>query len=268
MRSFGILTFAFGQAYARHAYGLHLSAAKHGVPVTVVTLPDDETYQWLARRDVPLCTVTDKAKHPFWYEQHAYDKSPYDLTLKMDADCFIPADADMGLIRRMIEQSEIVNGVPHTLLHEPVYSVAYRDREVKMGLPTVYSTMFGFAKCTEAHLFFQHIKMFCAHWGSDHLPMTKGLEMTTDTLYSMAWAACHNPSAALVGLPFHHMKPITMGWGTGVREDWTREVPYQVRGTSVYVGGQCVSLPIHYQDKNFLSDAVLKELEEQDVRHL
>jgi hypothetical protein len=268
MRSFGILTFAFGEAYARHAYGLHLSAKAQGVGVTVVTTQWDPAMRYLADRGVLVKLIPEKDKHPFWYEQFAYDESPYSVTLKMDADCFIPKGADMRAIRNMIEQHQVVNGVPYTLQHEPLHSTAYRQQEVAMGLPTVYSTMFGFVKGSEAHLFYQHIKAFCHHWGSQHLPMTVGVKLTTDTLYSMAWAACHNASAALIGLPFHHMKPATMGWGAEAREDWTREIPYQVRGTSVFVGGQSVCLPIHYQDKNFLNDAIIKELEGEHVRHL
>jgi hypothetical protein len=267
MQSFGILTFAFGEQYARHAYGLYLSAKKAGVETTVVTTMS-RTWEYLNDVGVPTSIVPDKKKHAFWYEQYAYDTTPYDLTLKMDADCFIPQDADMKTIRSLIERHRVVNGVPYTLAHEPVHSTAYREREVSWGLPTVYSTMFGFSKCTEAHLFYQHIKLFCAHWDTDYLPMTRGVPMTTDTLYSMAWAACHNPSSALLGLPFHHMKPATMGWSSNTREDWTHEVPYHVKGSRVYVGGQCVCLPIHYQDKNFLNDAVLKELEGVDVPNL
>jgi hypothetical protein len=267
MRSFGILTFAFGEAYARHAYALYLSAREHKVPVTIVTA-DFPAVNWLMERGVVPVLTANKGQHPFWYEQLAYDLSPYDVTLKMDADCFIPAGADMRAIKNMIEQHQVVNGVPHTLQHELLHSTAYRQQEMAMGLPTVYSTMFGFVKGSEAHLFYQHIKMFCYHWGSQHLPMTVGVKMTTDTLYSMAWAACHNASAALVGLPFHHMKPATMGWGKDTREDWTREIPYQVRGTNVFIGGQSVCLPIHYQDKNFLSEAILQELEGAHVRHL
>lgn len=267
MRSFGILTFAFGLDYARHAYALFLSARAHGVKVTAATTRIDVAVQYLVDRGVPVQLVEPVGgAHPFWYEQFAYDIAPFDLTLKMDADCMIPRDADMELVRTLIARHQVINGVPHTLTHEPVHSTVYREREVSWGLPTVYSTMFGFARCNEAHLFYQNIKAFCAHWDTDVLPMTKGVPMTTDTLYSMAWAACHNASSALMGLPFHHMKPGTMGWGMGIREDWTREVPYHVKGSRVFVGGQCVSLPIHYQDKNFLSDMLIQELEGASVR--
>lgn len=261
MRSFGILTFAFGLDYARHAYGLALSARVHGVQVAVATRMSDPACAYLNEKGVQTLLLTVAPMDPFGYEQFAYDVSPFDLTLKMDADCLIPRDANMELIRALIARHQVVNGVPHTLTHEPVHSTVYREREVSWGLPTVYSTMFGFTRCAEAHLFYQHIKAFVEHWDTEALPMTKGVPMTTDTLYSMAWAACHNQSSALMGLPFHHMKPATIGWGTGVREDWTREVPYHIKGSRVYVGGQCVSLPIHYQDKNFLNDDVIKELE-------
>lgn len=284
MRSFGILTFAFGLNYAKHAYGLALSARAHGVQVAVATKMGDPACAYLNEKGVQTLLLTappmgqrrgqDREPAGQWFhsafahEQFAYDVSPFDLTLKMDADCLIPRDADMELIRTLIVRHQVVNGVPHTLTHEPVYSTEYREREVSWGLPTVYSTMFGFTRCAEAHLFYQHIKAFCAHWDTDALPMTKGIPMTTDTLYSMAWAACHNLSSALMGLPFHHMKPATVGWGPGVREDWTREVPYHVKGSRVYVGGQCVCLPMHYQDKNFMSDDVIKELEAASVRSI
>lgn len=260
MRSFGILTFAFGLDYARHAYGLALSAKVHKVPTCVVTSPNDLAYPYLLNKGVQLQAVTRTAHDPFWYEQFAYDNTPFEVTLKMDADCLIPADANMKLVRDLIERHNIINGIPHTLTHTPVYDTPYRDREKSWGLPTVYSTMFGFTRCTEAHLFYEHVKTFCTHWGSDVLPMTKDVPLTTDSLYSMAWAACHSPSSALMGLPFHHMKPGTMDWGA-VREDWTREVPYHIKGSRVYVGGHCVSLPIHYQDKLFMNDNVINELE-------
>src|SRR5438270_78142 len=109
MRSFGILTFAFGEHYARHAYGLYLSAKAQGVPVIVCTRQYDPARLYLVDHNVPFIVTHHSPDHePFWYEQFAYDMTPFQFTLKMDADCFIPEGADMKGIQRTIEQRGVV----------------------------------------------------------------------------------------------------------------------------------------------------------------
>lgn len=269
MKTKGILTFAIGQDYAKYAVGLFYSAKAQGVQCSVVTDggPADEV---LLQHGVDkvLRAPRPVADEPaFWYEQFAYDLTPFDVTLKMDADCIIPKGADMQRVFDKIEQCQLLNGVPHTLEGKDAKTLQYRHAESAKGMPSVYSTMFGFSKVTEAHLFYQHIKMLWREW--DNYAWIKDIPKTTDALYSVAWAASHTPSACLHMLPFHHMKPATMGWPDHQREDWTTSLPFHVDPEGrLYVRGMRVGLPTHYFDKGFMTDQLIQHLKDVYVRSL
>jgi hypothetical protein len=261
MRRDGILVFAIGAEYARFAYGLYLSAKAQDVEVAIAVDEGAKPYlrdKGLTPIEVP---VPNKLVHPFWYEQFAYDLTPFDTTLKMDADCVLHAGVNMTHIFDRIRQG-MCTGIPYDLQGDLRLETAYRQYEDSVGLPTVYSTMFGFNKNNEAYLFYQHIKMFVRHWGSHYLPMTVGKQMTTDTLYSMAWLACHSERSVLGGLPFHHVKSATMNWPNNQREDWTQDTPHHLDDDGrLYINGIAVFAPCHYYDKNFMSTAMIARLE-------
>jgi hypothetical protein len=269
MQSAGILTFVEGLAYAQMARALYHSAVPNNVGFLAGVAENDIVSQdYLLDHKVPIVTVATKRStpEPFWFEKFAYDVTPFDLTLKMDADCLIPAGCNLALVFESIRRNDLITGVPHTLDHQKWPSTAHRQLEIRMGMPTVYSTMFGFSKHNEAYLFYQHLKQFYHYWGRDELPMTKGIPLTTDTVYSMAWAACHTQRKVLAGIPFHHIKPMTMNWGQGVREDWTNLVPHSLDDQGrVFIGGMRATLPLHYHDKQFMTPDRIELLERLNV---
>lgn len=258
MRTTGILTFALGKGYAVCAAHLFRSARMSGTDVCIC-VPDTDvaSQKTLQDMNVPFVPFKDSGldkTNKFWFETLAYDLTPFDVTLKMDSDCFIPYGCNLDRYFERTEKSGVLNGSPTDLEGKPVLSSPYRDWETKNGLPEIYSTMFGFIKSEDTKKFFEAVKGVYYNWNS--IEKTGTWTCTTDTAYSWAWAQTFTSASALSGLPFHHMKPGTMGWGSNFREDWTKSIPHSVDPTSrVWVGGRRVSLPIHYVDKNFIQSA-------------
>jgi hypothetical protein len=270
MRTRGILTFAVGIEYARMAYALYLGTLQFGTEVGFIAcVSGREEAEYLRARGVPYEVIPAGTKdQPFWFEQCARDLTPFDLTLKMDADCIIPRGCNLHSVFDMIDERRMVNGVPYTLEGTPAGVSPYRKQDEERGLPPVYSTMFGFSIGTMSSLFFSHVKTFYRLWGSDYLPMTKDLPLTTDSVYSMAWLATKPMGCALHGAPFHHMKPGTMGWDN-IPDNWSTVMPNHIdQEGRMFVSGTRVGLPCHYQDKTFMTDANLKQLEEVYVSNI
>lgn len=258
--SVGGITFAFGYQYQRMAYALALTLKRYGIPLTVV-VPDGDTegprvYEKLENEVnvVPLKGYFGK----FEYEALAYDLSPYEVTLKFDADVIVPSDAYLLELVPLIETFGLVSGAACDLTGTRNTATIYRRIESKFELPTVYSALFGFKKGELAHSFFEKVKWLFATWYS--LPkFAQVMPPTTDSLYSIAWKAIAkgNPKE---GLPFLHMKPGIAG--SHVPYDWVNHVPYVLDDNGgLRVNSHRIRIPFHYFDKAFMSDAVLERLE-------
>lgn len=267
MRSRGVLTFAIGEAYTRAAHGLYLSTLlQKDVGFVAIVKPDArEDIAYLTKNNVPYTELSNRheVKGRFWFEQAAFKVSPFQLTLKMDADCLLPNGSSLNYAFMRILEQGLVNGSPHTLLGNKFSPTAYRSGENERGLPSVYSTMFGFDKSKESKQFFQVLKSVYKNWDTDALQVSKGIELTTDSAYSIAWSICNpNNDAVSGGIPFHHMKPSALGW-TDTSDAWTSSVPHHIDDAGrVFVAGIRVGLPMHYFDKRFLSKAYLDQLKE------
>jgi hypothetical protein len=251
MPTAGILTFAKGDQYARLAYLLHLSCKRLGVPVAVcVDAQEDVILDRLAVSGVmtvPYDSSILPSEGKYTFEGLAHKLTPFDLTIKTDADVVFPPETDFGTIWDRVDKYDLVPGVPYTFEHLPVSWSPYREKEDAEGLAQVYSTMFGFKKDSEIASDFYD----CVF---DKFREQPTLE--TDNVYSWAYSSVRKvtvdtPLHLHYHIPFHHCKAGTLAW-PDTRDDWTNEVVAQVDKTgSIYVAGKKVVLPMHYVDKSF-----------------
>lgn len=253
----GGLTFAFGWQYQRMAYALALSLKKQGLPLTVVVpVTELDNVGGLERvaHVVPLAGEFNK----FEYEIYAYKLSPYDLTIKFDADMLVPAETYLWQAISRLDHFELLSGNACDLLGTTNSATIYRRVEAEHDLPTVYSACFGFKKGKLAQLFFEKVEEYFSKWYA--MPLAEKLPPTTDTIYSLAWKVLELQHLA-TGLPFVHMKPGIAG--SSVPYNWTRHIPYVLddRGR-LRVNSHPIRLPFHYFDKEFMSDQMIARLEQ------
>jgi hypothetical protein len=263
--SHGILTYAFGVEYQEQALLLALSAIHSlGLPVTVVV----DTLRILELSENPMINVVSLKGRwsKFEYETTALDITPYDITFKTDADMLFPR----GCMLYHAPGLPFTSGVACDIFGTPSNSTAYRETEVSMGLPSVYSACFSFDKHQEeSKQFFESLKRSFDHWYTqrvwDLLPnAVQKLIPTTDTAYSIAHLEVVG-AARIDGNRFIHCKPYINHW---THEQWTQSKTMVVsRDLDMFLDGVKLTQPFHYFDKELMKDeSVTKRI--RNVRSL
>lgn len=240
----GALTFALGRAYQQMALLQARSWSALGIPMTVVVSPTDGLIEGLTdvANVVEYLRPVTKA---FEYEAYALDLSPYEVTIKTDADVWIPPCYELP---QYVQKLSLVSGQPSTMWGLRIRSSPYRQAWSNLNLPEVYSAMFSFRKDSVSRTFFDTVKqVFANHYVSDLKKHER--KPSTDFAYSVAWAALFGTDVG-AGLPFVHMKPGLTG--LDIPLNWTDHIPV-LGNRDLYISGLRVVLPLHYYDKRFAS---------------
>lgn len=253
----GVLTFAFGEDYQRMAYAQALSLRSLGTDITVV-VDKEVTFEKL--NTVANIVVLTKPMQKFEWENYAYDISPYDSTIKTDADVVWPIDSFMESYFNTVERLGVVSGKTCNLRREEVDSKRYRLKELRNGWPSFYTACMGFNKGEKASKFFTRVKEVYNNWWSLKTKIGD-LPATTDSVFSLAYFMEFTQNVIPVGLQFVHAKADVCG--NTFTEHWTHHMPYSIdEGGRVYVNHHRVSIPLHYFDKGYLVERILTRLEE------
>lgn len=258
--SFGGLTFAIGLEYQRMAYALALSLKRYNIPLTVVVHREDHSRGLFKKLENEANIVTIAGKYGrFSYEALAYDLSPYDATMKFDADMLVPAEVTMANYQTFIESFSLVPGLAMTLNGTANTSSIYRKAETQLDLPLVYSACFGFTKSDIAERFYRKVAFLFEEWYALK-NLSRYMPATTDSVYATAWTALGLPWSIDYALPFIHMKPGIAS--ARLPPKWMDKVPYSLARSGVLrVNSHVVRVPFHYYEKKFLTDPILEVLE-------
>ena len=247
MSNLGALTFAFGSQYQEMAALQAHSWATAGIELTVVV--DEPVGFKLSNSPARITTIGKRIWKPFEFERLAYELSPYQTTIKTDADVFVPG-AWPGL-PSWCTSLPFVSGVPYTLYGAAVPSSPYREAWAVYGLPEVYSAFCTFTKGPSAEQFFLDVgRVFDVFYTAGYQAMAP--HPSTDLAYSVAFAHLDQYQRYGTGLPFHHMKSQTSG-AFGLPDAWTDSVSIIRNPTSNYLtlNGLEIQYPLHYYDKRF-----------------
>lgn len=244
----GGLTFAFGASYQEMAFLQAQSFEQHGLPFVIVVergRASDGSLNWGLLRNTQVIELTARIYSPFEFERYAYELSPFDVTLKTDADLILPPGW-LGLPQWSLGM-DLVSGIPVSIQGLPVPSSPYRREWSTHGLPEVHSAFFLFKKSDRAAAFFRRVgERF------DDFYSTSARELappSTDLVYSLAWVDAAGLELG-PGIPFLHMKYGTSGLDS-YRDDWVSHVNFMEDSTGMYINGTQLVHPIHYYDKSF-----------------
>lgn len=262
-----------GTDYVRLAYALALSlkasqrqtqALSIGVtPGTVV----DERYAWAFDKIVEI-PWGDHAADSEWKlenEWKAIHMSPYDETIKLDADMLF--FNDIGSWWDVISQRDFA--ICNRVLDYRASTVQndyYRKTFTENNLPNVYTAMMYFRKTDSSfelfelvkYIFFNWRRMFEVNLSPDHRPNFP----STDVIFAIALKlldmeqSCYREQQ----LPtFTHMKTQLQGWGTeGLTEDWTAHMSVFFNpALECKIGNYLQFFPLHYHVKTFITDEIL-----------
>lgn len=187
-----------------------------------------------------------------------YEASPYDETIKLEADMFIP---------RNIEHWFDILTVQDVVVCDKIRSYkgdisdirVYRKFIDDNNLPDVYNAITYFKKSETAEKFFNIVRNVFENWEEykSILKCKNTEEVTTDWAYSIA---CHIIGVEKTTLPnfselsMTHMKQFICGTTT---EDWTDTLVYEILPDVLRVHTYSQQYPFHYHTKSF-ADKILE----------
>lgn len=191
----------------------------------------------------------------------AYYASPFDETIKLEADMFVPRSIshwwDVLSINDVVISTTIRN------FKQDISDVrAYRRFIDDNNLPDCYNAITYFKKSSTAEQFFEIVRNVFENWDEYKatLKCNPTETATTDWVYAIA---CHIMGVENTTLPSFkemsmvHMKQFINGLPT---ENWTDILIYEILPDTLRINTYPQHYPFHYQVKNF-SDKLLRGLQ-------
>ena len=181
-----------------------------------------------------------------------YEASPYDHTIKLEADMYIPVNIDYWWDTLQLNEVVISSAI-RNFKGEISDNLFYRSFITNNNLPNVYNAVTYFKKGEFAENFFKTVKYCFENWESIK-PILKcniNEKASTDWVYAIA---CHIHGVENTTLPqfdsfsMVHMKQFINDLQS---EDWTKELVYEVNSDSIRVNTLPQLYPFHYHIKTF-----------------
>ena len=284
MISRGYFTIAQGELYQRAAYALALSLkisqpaglSRLSIGVTSAELKSINPRYAQAFDEIVEIPWKDHAEKSEWKlenEWKAIHMTPYDETIKLDADMLFPEN--VGEWWAALSRSEGVFATkPLTYRGEIITSDFYRKTFTENDLPNIYTAMFYFKKTAANFELFKLAEEIFSNWERYFyellLPEHRPKFVSTDVVFALAAQLLdyqqHNRLPS-VNLPtFVHMKSQLQGWPSDqyMIEDWTKMIRgYFGRDCSLTIGNYRQHVPFHYQVKSFLTDRMILVMEKK-----
>ena len=244
----GFVIMAQGDDYVKCASALEKSI-KRVMPSANVTVVKTD-----------MLPYGDQAPHTNWKLQNdwqVYEASPYDETIKLEADMIIPRNIEHWF-DVMSQQDVVVCNKIRNFKGELSDCKVYRRFIDDNQLPDVYNAITYFKKSTIADKFFTIVRDVFENW-EDYKAIFKCSpeeKCTTDWAYSIA---CHiigvekTTMPNFIELSMVHMKQWVNGLPT---ENWTDTLVYEILPDQLRVNTYPQSYPFHYHIKKF-SDKLL-----------
>ncbi len=197
----------------------------------------------------------DQAKHSNWKlinDWQVYEASPYEYTLKIEADFYLPRKIDHWFDILKNRELNICTNVRN---YKGALSTnnAYRKIFVENKLPQTYNALTYFKKTERAKEFFNIVKTIFENWqqvksGLRYCPDERP---TTDVVYGIAATYIgeeHCTLPTFSDMSFVHMKKAINELRTN---QWPDELVYEVHPDTFRIATFSQLYPVHYYVKSF-----------------
>ena len=181
-----------------------------------------------------------------------YEISPYEYTIKLEADMYIPRSIDYWW-NILKDRDIVVSSTIRNFKQEISENKAYRNFIHNNNLPDVYNAITYFKKSKLAENFFKTVKEVFENWEEfKKILKCKPTEIaTTDWAYAIA---CHVHGKENTTLPvftdmsmIHMKKFINELYG----ENWINELVYEITPDCIRINTFPQMYPFHYHIKDF-----------------
>lgn len=230
------------------------TSIKRVMPDANVTLISDNISMCNHFDNVVELPYGDLAPSSTWKlinDWQVYEASPYEYTIKLEADMYIPESIDYWW-DVLKDRDVVVSSTVRNFKNEISNSKYYRQFIVDNNLPDVYNAITYFKKSDGANFFFSLVRDIFQNWEEYKaiLQCNNNEECTTDWAYSIA---CHIMGVEQTTLPIFtqmsmiHMKPMI---NELLFDDWRQELVYEFYDR-LKVVSHVQRYPFHYHIKNF-----------------
>lgn len=266
--------------YLRMAYALALSIKNSQKTVNNISLATDVAiehipakYHEVFDQIVPI-PWHDHAARSTWKIENKWKylhMTPYDETVILDSDMLFPVDiSDWWDI--MSQKDIWIANKPSTFKGAPITSTKYRTAFVSNNLPNVYTAFMYFKKSPVVHQLFELIEVIFNNWERffyEYMNEDRPRRLSGDVAYALAIKILGIEDQCFGNLDqlptFVHMKAHLQGIDEKlVSEDWTQHVPTYFHDDGTFtIGNYQQTLPFHYHVKSWLTDDMIKTLEQR-----
>ena len=280
----GYFTIAQGEMYHRFAYALALSL-KLTQPselskLSIAVTPSEKKLlnaKYLEVFDEVIeIPWGDSASASSWKLENEWKSihmSPYDETIKLDADMLFTSDVS-GRWDILGTQSILCSTKPITYRGEVITSDFYRKVFTANDLPNVYSAFMYFRKDDSSFEFFKQtediFKNFKAYFyeflEAEHRPAY----VSTDVVFGLAAKITQLGFADIDCLhdatSFVHMKSRIQNWKTDMylADNWLDMIPCHFPNIrDLKIGQYRQTAPLHYFEKTFLTNEMIVDMERE-----
>lgn len=186
-----------------------------------------------------------------------YEASPYEYTIKLEADMYIPKDISYWwdvLYQRDLVISTTIRNYMQTVSNDRYYR-RFIDQN---KLPDCYNAITYFKKSETAEYFFKLVRHIFENWKDYRSTLNCKIDepATTDWVYAIAshMLGVENTTLpAFTDMSMVHMKQMINQLNT---EDWAQELIYEVLPHTLRVNTVPQMFPFHYHVKSF-SDKII-----------
>lgn len=210
---------------------------------------------------LPLGDLAPESDWKLINDYQVYAASPYDLTIKLEADMYVPASIEYWW--EILKDRDVVVSTTIRNFKQEVSKIrAYRKFIDDNNLPDCYNGITYFRKSEFAEEFFNTVKLVFNNW--DRIRATYKCNIdelaTTDWVYAIC---CHvlgvekTTMPTFDGMSFVHMKQYINNLPT---EAWTNTLVYEILPNTFRINTYPQLYPVHYYVKSFAE----KILEAQD----
>jgi hypothetical protein len=188
----------------------------------------------------------------FANDWQVYEASPYDYTIKLEADMYIPRNIDHWW--DVLKDRDIVVSNTIRNFKQEISDIRFYRRFVDDNkLPDVYNAITYFKKSDTAQAFFNIVKDIFENWEE----YKKILKCNPQELASTDWVysiACHIMGIEKTMLPsFTEMSIVHMKQHINMitTEDWTDSLIYECLPDQIRIQTISQQYPFHYHVKSF-----------------
>jgi hypothetical protein len=180
-----------------------------------------------------------------------YEASPYDYTIKLEADMIIPKNIDYWW--DVLKDHDIVVSSNIRNFYNELSNIKYyRGFITDNNLPDVYNAITYFKKSESAKKFYETVKHIFKNWEEFKkiLKCNNDEIATTDWVYSLACNILGVENTTMPNFTEFSMIHMKQFVNDLLVEDWTTELIYELNPT-LKIGTIVQEYPFHYHIKEF-----------------